>query len=253
MMKFFQIACLFSSVFALLVALVHPVVAQSDYEIVKFDKASRPLILPIGLDRNLSNHDYYSKTFSEPQEPIYTKIKFAAQGAPKHLQERIERLLYGITIDISPEYDYYGYEIRRYMRSILTPSDLQNKESVLEAKSNVRRARIVLNYWQEELNKEMKALEKALEEGQPTSHMLSSFRYNRNEVTRFIPTAYGWIDRNSDFLDFLESIEGQYFVKYPLYQIPNNVLKAKFSTLYAAREEARERMTRYSPFRAMIY
>src|SRR4051812_43914435 len=51
--------------------------------------------------------------YAPPIEPNFIPVKFLKTTPPKTLQERIDRLVEGIKIDTPPEYDYYGYEIRR--------------------------------------------------------------------------------------------------------------------------------------------
>ncbi len=53
-----------------------------------------------------------------PQEPNIVVAKFLKIEPPQNLTERVARLAHGITVDMPPDYDYYGYEIRRYMQGV---------------------------------------------------------------------------------------------------------------------------------------
>lgn len=220
--------------------------------VVDFNRAST-FALPVEQHMGYNHAEYFSKSFDAPTEPPFKKIKFLKQDEPRFIQEQVERLLHGVTIDIPPEYDYYGYEIRRYMRSILTPNELQDSLKLRESVNNAKRARIIMNYWQRHLNREIVRLNEEMETGDVPSRIRSTFRYNEGRVINFIPEIYSWIDRNIDFLEFLQENQGQYFVRYPLYQIPDFELRKEFKRLYDARENARKRVIKYSPFRMMIY
>lgn len=222
---------------------------------VVIDFSSRQMTVPLPVDRDQarSYDDYFSKSFEEPVEPPYKKITFLKQDPPRYVGERVERLLHGVEVDIPPEYDYYGYEIRRYMKSILTPSELQDSIKLTESIADAKRARIIMEYWQRELNSEMKILDEIISSQDVTSRVRTTFRYNETKVSSFIPEMFGWIDRNIDFLEFLQENRGQIFVRYPLYAVPEYEVRMEFLKLYNLREEARKRIIKYSPFRAMVY
>ncbi len=188
-----------------------------------------------------------------PSEPYYKQIKFLNQPPPKTLPERVDRLTHGIKIDIPPEFDHYGYEIRRHMKSILTPIDLNNSMVLPDKLKNARTARIIMDYWKKALYEEMQAIEKEMDATQTNSTLKTTYRYNAGIVNVFIPDMYAWIDKNVEFLEMLQDNGGNYYVSYPFYDVPDSVLKSKLSTLYWEREAALENITKYSPFRSLIY
>ena len=51
-------------------------------------------------------------------EPFFKEVTFLNLEHPRTFQGRIDRLLYGIYTDVAPEYDHFGYEIRRYMAGV---------------------------------------------------------------------------------------------------------------------------------------
>lgn len=213
----------------------------------------KSLILPNIVHSHLNSKHFMDKQETPPSEPHFKKVKFLKQPPPKTLGERVDRLIHGIYIDIPPEYDHYGYEIRRVMKSILTPHDLNDPLLIPEKLENVRKARIILDYWKKELNKEMRELEALVEAQNTTINIKTTYRYNSRIVTEFIPILYGWVDKNLQFLEYVQSMNGEFYVNYPFYEIANKEKRIKFQKLYNEREEALKKVIQYSPFRAMIY
>jgi len=211
------------------------------------------LILPNIVHAHLNKHHFMTKKESPPSEPHFKKVKFLKQQPPKTLAERVDRIIHGIYIDIPPEYDHYGYEIRRSMKSILTPHDLNDPLLIPEKLENVRKARIILDYWKRELNKEMRELGALVDEQKTTINLKTTYRYNQRIVTEFIPVLYGWVDKNMQFLEYVRDINGEFYVNYPFYDIADKNKKREFQKLYNEREEALKKVITYSPFRAMIY
>ncbi|MFP4313376.1 MAG: hypothetical protein ACLFR0_03520 [Alphaproteobacteria bacterium] len=180
-------------------------------------------------------------------------MKFFKQPPPRTLSERIDRLIHGIYIDIPPKYDHYGYEIRRHMKSILTPHDLHDPLMMPEKIRNAKTARIILDYWKKELSLEMKAIQKEIDEGEFSSGIKTTFRYNQRIVNTFLPEAYEWVDSNIEFLEYLNEIRGDFYINYPLYQVPVQSQREKVKELYKTRQKALKKIIKYTPFRAMIY
>jgi len=200
-----------------------------------------------------SKQDYMRSTPEQPIEPHFKEITFLNQPDPKTLTERVDRLVHGIKTDIPPEYDHYGYEIRRYMKSILTPQDL-NDTLLLPGKiQDAKTARIILDYWKKALSEERNIIQAELDKGNVPSSLITTFRYNSGVIDEFIPDAYSWVDRNIEFLEFLQSNAGEYYVQYPFYEVPERTVRAKFQELYDERTQGLQYILKYSPFRAMIY
>lgn len=228
-----------------------PQVHAQEYSVDK--RSNETIALPNIQHPKRPKSAYIDQTISDPVEPHFKQVKFLKQPPPKTLSERVDRLIHGIYIDIPPEYDHYGYEIRRHMKSILTPNDLHNTLILPEKIRNAKTAQVILNYWKKELNEEIKAIEKEIENTDTTVGLRTTFRYNKRIVTTFLPEAYEWVDRNIEFLEYLRSISGEFYVNYPFYQIPNSRHREEVQELYYKREEALENIIKYSPFRAMVY
>lgn len=227
-----------------------PAIAQ-EYSVDK--NSGETIALPNIQTPKNSKLGYTLETPAPPVEPHFKQVKFIKQPEPKTLSERIDRLIHGIYIDIPPEYDHYGYEIRRHMKSIGTPNDLHNTLLLPEKIRNAKAARVILNYWKKELSDEIKEIEVLMESRDTTIAQKTTFRYNKRIVTTFLPEAYEWIDGNIYFLEYLQEISGQFYVNYPFYQIPNSNHRKKVKELYDQREQALENIVKYSPYRAMIY
>lgn len=223
--------------------------AKPEFSVNKYNS----IVLPNIVHSHLNKNHFMTKTEQPPSEPHFKEVKFLKQPPPKTLAERVDRLIHGIYIDIPPEYDHYGYEIRRAMKSILSPHDLNDPLLIPEKLENVRKARIILDYWKKELSKESRELGKLVEEQKTTINLKTTYRYNQRIVTEFIPVLYNWVDKNMQFLEYVRDMNGEFYVNYPFYDIPNRGKQREFRELYMKREEALKEVIKYSPFRAMIY
>lgn len=200
-----------------------------------------------------TKQSYIEHTLSYPSEPHFKQVKFLKQPPAKTLGERVDRLIHGIYIDIPPEYDHFGYEIRRHMKSILTPHDLHDTLVLPEKIRSAKTARIILDYWKKDLSLEIKEIQDEIDNSNTTAGLKTTFRYNKRIVTSFLPEAYDWVDRNIEFLEYLRSISGEFYVNYPFYQIPNQTHRQEVFNLYVEREKALGNLIKYNPFRAMVY
>lgn len=197
--------------------------------------------------------DSKATAIEPPIEPFFKQVKFLNQIPAKTLTERVDRLTHGIKIDIPPEYDHFGYEIRRYMKSILTPNDLNNTMLIPEKLQNARRARVIMDYWKKALYDEMASIEKEMDKGDVSITLKTTYRYNAGIVNVFIPEVYAWVDSNIEFLELLQQNGGEFYVSYPYYEVPNPTVRQRVQDLYGEREAALQSVIKYSPFRAMIY
>ena len=91
--------------------------------------------------------------FSE--EPFFKKVTMMKLDPPLSVRERVDRLLYGINTDVPPEYDHYGYEIRRYMTDVGNIKIFDGPEFLVKQIKNVRKARVIAEYWKKHINNEV--------------------------------------------------------------------------------------------------
>ena len=187
------------------------------------------------------------------QAPGLPKVTFLQLDPPRTLDERIDRLVQGIAVDIPPEYDQYGYELRRYMATILHPQIFTNQKRLQEEAQNVKNAGIVLRYWKKALRAEIEAIEAEIDKGNVPSSTRSSFNYKKGIVTAFLVESQVWVDNNQKLLDFLLANPRGYSYEAPWLTFHNSEDKKTFIALFRAREEAHAHMVEYVPFAMMVY
>lgn len=197
----------------------------------------------------------FKRTFDERTEPNLPDVKLLAQDPPRTLKERIDRLIEGVTIDVPPEYDHYGYEIRRYMSHILNREIFQNRNRLKQELQNIRNAKIVMAHWSKALNGEIKALEEQIDVADSSSSTRTAFHHNSGTARVFIQEVNTWLEHNEKLLAFLASKnEAEYsFTEEQLnFMMPDDA--RMFSKLMRIREEARKIVIgKYAPFRMMPY
>lgn len=216
-------------------------------------RSTRPLVLPLADDKGHSKWEYFEKSFRVPKAPIFREIQFVKLPKINNLSQRIERLVYGIYTDVNPQYDHYGYEIRRYMVDTANPQFLNYSSHIEQNIEEIKKCRIILDFWKRELVKEMEEIEIELEKIQGVSKMKSTFRFNKNTINGFIPVAYSWLDLNLEYLEFLKEFHGQYFVQYPIYYFKDSYIQNRYMKLHHKRQQAVDRINTFSPFRLMMY
>lgn len=187
------------------------------------------------------------------QAPGLAKVTFLQLEPPRTLDERIDRLVQGIAVDIPPQYDHYGYELRRYMADILNPAIFVSQKRLAQEVRNVKNAAIVLRFWKKALRAEMEAIEAEIERVNAPSSTRSGFNYKKGIVTAFLVESQVWIDSNQKLLEFLLAIPRGYSYAPPLLSFKSSEDRKTFITLYGAREEAHKNITEYVPFAMMVY
>lgn len=192
--------------------------------------------------------------YAPPAEPNISPVSFLKIEKAYTVQGRIEQLLHGIVVDVPPEYDHYGYEMRRYMASVAGPQVLGNPQRLEEELSNIHRARIILQYWRKKLEGDMAALEKEVEGPDVSPSYKTGFKYNKGVVLAFFAECGSWLDNNENVLKYLLDVgPDAYSYKDPSMSFEDKAQRAKFVSLYESRERALKQMQDYTPFRIMIY
>jgi hypothetical protein len=206
--------------------------------------------------RNLPKalRDELALDYAPPVEPDIPEVKFLKITPPEKLTERVEALMHGIYTDIPPAYDHYGYEIRRYMAHIGGPRVLGDRKRLVHELMNVRRAAIILQYWQDALAQEEKAIA-ALIEADTTmpSALVTTFKYNTGYTEAFFVECRGWIANNEALLTFLLNRQGAYAYEEPVITFDDEKDLTAFESLLDARERARGHINGYAPFAVMVY
>jgi hypothetical protein len=190
-----------------------------------------------------------------PKEPNLPKVKFLEMPPLKTLGDRVDALLYGIHTDIPPEYDYYGYEMRRYMANVGGPDVLGSAANLKTELENIRNAGIILEYWRKAVNKDIADLDKIItdDNADVSTNVRTVFRYNRAVADAFFVECQQWIDNNKALLEFLQSMEGAYQYEDPIFMFHDNADRLKFVSLYKARQEALDHIREHGPFAVMVY
>jgi hypothetical protein len=187
-------------------------------------------------------------------EPTISPVKFLAITPAESLRARADRLLQGIYIDVPPQYDHYGYEIRRYMASVFNPAVPGNAERLEEEIKNVRKAKVILKYWRDEIRKEISSIREEIEENTATDATTrSTFKYNSGIADAFMLECQSWLDNNEAVLKFLAKHFQDYSFNDPIFIFDTKEQRLEFMSLYKARLSANQQIVRYAPFRSMVY
>lgn len=188
-----------------------------------------------------------------PKEPNMIETKFLVQPPPRGLLERINRLIDGVDRDIPPEYDQYGYEIRRYMSRIGNLKVYTDQDYLVEQIKNVRKARIILRYWQESIEKEVKEIEVEIEANDSASTFWTVFKQNKAITRSFMIDAQGWIDSNERLLLNIWDTQGFVQVDYPEIIFIRPGERIDFFNLLQTRQFKLREIKKYQSFAMMVY
>ncbi len=238
-MRFFYIVC-FS---LLLIIAVSPVLAQGsiDFYIYPEDLMHGRVDSQTGL------------TYAPPSDPSYEKVKYLKAEPPGSLQEQINRLIHGIKVDMPPEYDQYGYEMRRYMAHAGNPEIYQEQTRVKDELNNVLTAKIIFSYWVADLDKQMKEIEAGIEKENASGNARSSYNYNRGVVDAFKIECQSWLDNNESILRFLSENPDIYMYEDSYLKFRDPDAYEAFAAMFEARQKSRETINKYPPFSMMVY
>lgn len=237
-----------------LVLLPQLAIAQSRNEVSLFDirmhlnRASESAAL-----FNAPNVNEIRANYKGPKEPILPKTKFIQFDHPAHIQGQAESLMHGITIGLPPEYDHYGYELRRYMKSVGNFDIYKNSLRLAQERKNLEKARIISRYWRQKMNTDTGTLSKRIIAENADSKARTTYKLNSGILKAFTIEMQSWLNANEALLNFLA--ERQKFYKFDngriIFRSAND--RAMFVSLYAAREKSRQQMHKYDPFKVMVY
>lgn len=188
-----------------------------------------------------------------PIEPNIIETKFLQAAPPRNILERIERLRQGIDVDIPPQYDVYGYEIRRYMAHIGNTRIYSDEAFLIEQMKNVKKAGVILEYWQKHLDDEIDAIELEIKETEPSSSAWTIFRENRKSVRAFIVDARSWVDSNERFLQNVYDNFGDLKLEYPDLHFSLKGARIDFYNLLRVRQVNTREIRKYQAFSMMVY
>ena len=113
----------------------------------------------LDLRRSIEGNRRYARLPDLPAGHNFAHVMFEKRPVEKSIQRRVEALTHGMIVDIPPEYDHYGYKIRQLMARVEElPIYLDDNRLDQEFK-NIRKAQIVMTYWQKAIDKERTEIE----------------------------------------------------------------------------------------------
>ncbi len=189
-----------------------------------------------------------------PIEPVIVEVKFKRLPVLTSLDERVDRLVNGIVKDIPPEYDHYGYELRRYMAHIGNLEIYRDKEYLIEQIKNVKSAEIILNYWQKFLKKEIKEMTPLIDGNMKIPPIVrSEFKQNAVTAETFLLTLKLWIEANDQLLKFIYNNYDSIEMEYPEFFVSNSKKSLDLYNLISARQSRLKEVVSYRPYAMMVY
>ena len=198
---------------------------------------------------NRGNNEY-----RPPIEPSLKKVEFLKLDPPRSLKERIERLIHGIYTDVPPEYDHYGYEIRRYMSHVGNPNVYKSENNIRGQIQNIENAQIIMRYWREHQQKEIDTIEAEIEQRGISPTLSTSLKYHRGVAEAFFVEAESWMNNNKTGLEYLLTIGPEaYSLKNGVIRFKEREFFMKYASIYEAQQKALKRLQEYTPFRMMVY
>lgn len=198
--------------------------------------------------------EVYIDTDQEPPfEPNIIKVDYLPLSQPRDLRERVGRLVQGITIDIPPEYDHYGYEMRRYMNRVGNLKIYTDPAFLKQQRVNVNKAAVVLDYWRKHIKKEIVEIDPLVQKDNVQFATRTAYRQNLVKANNFLSLAASWVETNKNFLEYLDAMQGKYSVEYPMVLFKDEKSAKKFQKLLKKRQEAVIELRTYTIFRFMVY
>ncbi len=190
------------------------------------------------------------------EEPFFEKIKLLRLDPPMSLRERVERLVYGIYTDVPPEYDHYGYEIRRHMAGVGNATFFHDPAFIEKQLKNIKTSEIILKYWGEVLREEAEEVERLIKEKKDASSTRTTFKYNRGVVNAFLVECQSWINNNKMALEYLQKIGPRayrYNPKKGIISFKSKENFKEFASIYESKLRSVREIRGYLPFRMMVY
>ena len=189
-----------------------------------------------------------------PKIPLIYTVKFLRLPPLTGNKERVSRLIQGISEVFPPEYDHYGYEIRRYMANSFNKKVLEDNDYLIEQIRNVRKARVVADYWKKFLEKEILEMEEIIKNDKNFSYSLrTAFKQNKVVIRTFLISLNSWIDANDNLLMYAVKNNGMYELLYPEIIIIDSTTRREFYNFYTVKQTKLIDIKEYTSFAMMIY
>ena len=213
------------------------------------------LMAQIKLIEQYGQYYFEDYSFENDDPPSIPQIQFYKLEVTNTINSRIEALTHGITALLPPEYDLYGYEIRRYMADVGSSKVFSSRKHLKEAVLNVKRAQYVMEQWQKVLYEEMSALDALIDDpaNKVDGSTRTNFRFAKAKVNAFIIEMSSWLDNNQHMLELIYQNPRSYRYYYPTFDFEDEYLMEEFLSLFRAKQKSLQNVHKYGPFREMIY
>lgn len=189
-----------------------------------------------------------------PVEPNIGVIIYKKRKPLTSMRERVDRLVQGVNKNIPPEFDHYGYEIRRYMSRAGNLEIFEDEEYLKDQIRNVRKAAIVFKYWKKYLEDEVLEIEELVDNDETISPVIRTvFKQNKTTLKTFIVSLKSWIDSNERLLLHVYNNPEIFEVYYPEIIIISPQANVKFYNLSLIKQTKLKDMRAYRPFNMMVH
>ncbi len=227
---------------------LHPVSA-SDY-FVSPDSGYEEVFMP----RLQSTSVFIDKDSILPDEPNIAQVQFLKVPPVTGFVDRVNRLMRGITTDIQPEYDHYGHEIRRYMMHVGSVRIYEDRKFLIDQIKNVRKARVISDYWKKYLEEEMLEIQKSHEDtNEVPLSVRTAFKQNSLAIKTFLIVLQSWIESNQRLLMFVYDNPEIFDVEYPEVLVYSARERLDFYNLLSTRQTKLKDLKSYRPYEMMVY
>lgn len=193
-----------------------------------------------------------------PREPFLSEVDFLKYPELRSIEERVSRLLHGISVDIQPEYDHYGHEIRRYMAHVGNDEIYKDREYLKKQINNVKVSFIIAEYWERYIEEEIKVIRDILDADQNEDNVISfqartAFRQNKIKARTFVISLKTWITANEEKLMEVYTHFTDYKIMYPEVMITMAEDRIDFFNAITASQTKLKEIKKYLPFSIMVY
>ena len=191
-----------------------------------------------------------------PVSPIFAQVPFKRLPEVSGLEDRMDRVIQGVIMDVSPEFDHYGYEIRRYMSKIGDIEIYTDEEFLKDQIRNVRKARVIAEYWIDRINKELDTLEEEVEKASALAFSTKTeFKMNARRLKTFQIVLKSWINANEDFLMAVFNNFPEIELVYPELIVNATASSGRVDIYNAlvARQTKLKEIRQYEQFIMMVY
>ncbi len=187
-------------------------------------------------------------------EPNMGIVDYRKRSPLTSMKERVDRLIQGVKKGIPPEFDHYGYEIRRYMTHVGNLEIFEDEEYLKDQIKNTRKSAIIYSYWKKVLDQEVIDIEDIIDaDDSIPSTVRTAFKQNKMTVRTFLVSLKSWVDSNERLLLHIYNNPGIFEVYYPEVIIASPQANVEFYNLFVIRQTKLKDIRAYHPFSIMVY